>query len=531
MNWIPCLALLFASVPQEPAPTPPDTGVLLRTDGAEPGYTLLAPLRSTETVLIDASGAVVHRWSSKYTPGHAAELLPNGDLLRAAKVGDSERFHGGGEGGLLEQFTWEGELVWSYDLSANGHLAHHDFEVLPNGNVLVIVWEGKSKSEALAAGRRPNSIGETGLWPDALWELKPIRPDGAEVVWAWRAWDHLVQDHDARLPHYGDPAAHPERIDVNIGAAEMEQPETEAERLAREEQQRQLRALGYAGDDDDEDEDPEVGRERQTADWMHTNSVDYDAELDLIAISVRNFSEVFVIDHSTSTEQAAGSKGGRYGKGGDLLWRWGNAANFRQAQARTLFRQHDARWSRDGEHVALSVFNNGDGRPDGDYSSVDLVHVPPLSSSGVDAPGGFPPSPTQAAWSYSAPRRSDLYSSHISGAEPLSDGRFLVCDGDDGRVFQVDRAGEVLWDFRSPFQGEAGRGEPPRGRRGPGRGEGPPDGSGPPGRGPEGRPGAGPDGGAGPHGGRDSAASLFRAVHIPLDHPGIAGRLEPASSD
>lgn len=528
MNCITCLALLFPSLAQESAPIPPDEGVLLRTDDAEPGYTLLAPLRSTETLLIDENGAVVNRWSSEFTPGHAAELLPNGNLLRAAKVGGNERFHGGGEGGLLEQFTWEGELVWTVDLSEEGHLQHHDFEVLPNGNVLVVVWESKSEEEALAAGRRPGSVGETGLWPDALWELKPVRPVGAEVVWAWRAWDHLVQDHDASLPGYGDPAAQPERIDVNVGAARMERPETEDERRAREEQQTHLRALGYVGDDGDEDARRD-GRDRGRSDWMHTNSVDYDAELDLIAISVRNFGEVFVIDHSTTTEQAAGSEGGRYGRGGDLLWRWGNAANFRGERAQTLFGQHDARWTRDGDRIALSVFNNGEGRPDGNYSSVDLVHVPLDLDGWVADLDSFPAPPEQIAWSYVAPRKTDFFSSHISGAMPLSEGRFLVCEGDDGRVFQVNRAGELLWEYRSPFQGEAGRGEPPRGRRGPGRGEGPPAGGLPPGRGPGGRPGEGPDGGPGRGGGHDSGTALFRAVHIPLDHPGVAERARRSS--
>lgn len=559
MNWILCLAPLLPSALQEAveaAPTPPGKGVVLRSDRAEPGYTLLAPLRSTETLLIDEGGSVVHRWNSEFTPGNAAELLPDGDLLRAAKVGGNERFHGGGEGGLLEQFTWEGERVWTYDLSTEEHLHHHDFEVLPNGNVLVLVWEGKSEAEARAVGRRPNSIGETGLWPDAIWELKPVQPDNAEIVWAWHAWDHLVQDHDENFPHYGDPAAHPERIDINIGAAELETPETDEEERARLEQEAGLRALGYLGDDKDEHEDEDDadqtdGRERGGADWMHTNAVDYDADLDLIVISVRNFSEVFVIDHSTTTEQAASSKGGSHDRGGDLLWRWGNAANYGQTRERALFGQHDARWMRDGEHVALSVFNNGDGRPDGNYSSVDLIHVPLGSNARFANPERAPALPEQAAWSYSAPEKSDFFSSHISGAMPISEGRFLVCDGDDGRVFQVDRAGEVLWDFRSPFQGEAGREGPPRGRRGPGRGEGPPPEGAPPGRGPGGGPGAGPDDrpegrpedgrgrgpdggpgrGRGRRGGPGSATAMFRAVHIPLDHPGVAGRVKPASSD
>ena len=59
-------------------------------------------------------------------------------------------------------------------------------------------------------------------------------------------------------------------------------------------------------------------------DWLHTNGIDYNAEYDLIVLSVPRMNELWVIDHSTTTEEALGSTGGRWGKGGDLLWRWGN---------------------------------------------------------------------------------------------------------------------------------------------------------------------------------------------------------------
>lgn len=552
MNWILCFASLLPLALQDSAPQAPRTGVLQRSEQAVPGYTLIAPLRSTETLLIDDRGAVVHRWKSEFTPGNAAELLPNGNLLRAAKVGGNDHFQGGGEGGLLEEFTWEGERVWTYDLSSDEFLHHHDFEVLPNGNVLVLVWEGKSREAALAAGRRPDSLDEAGLWPDAIWELRPLRPEGAEIVWSWHAWDHLVQDFDASLPNHGDPRAHPQRIDINIGAAKLEQPETEEEREARLELEQRLRALGYLGDEESEDEtdaapaDAGRGRSRSGADWMHTNAVDYDAELDLIVISARNFNEVFVIDHSTTTEQAAGSEGGAHGRGGDLLWRWGNPANYGHAAAQKLFGQHDARWTREDGRVAMSVFNNGEGRPDGDYSSVDLLHLPFTDEGRFAAHGASPAQPEGIFWSYSDPIQSEFFSSHISGAMPLSDGRFLVCEGSDGRVFQVDRSGTLLWEFLSPFQGEAGSGgppgegprsrpgggPPPRGEPGEGRPEGGPGGRperGPGDRPPGGRGDRGPGGGR--HGGSGPSNSIFRAVHIPLDHPGLPAALRSGVSE
>lgn len=552
-----CTTLLLAIAPtafQEPRPAPSDqapAGLLRRTEQAQAGYTLLAPLRSTDTFLIDDQGEVVHTWSSEYTPGHAADLLPNGDLVRAAKSGDNQRYRGGGEGGLLEQFNWSGERVWSHRLSSEDLLQHHDFDVLPNGNLLTIVWEGKSRDEAVAAGRRADSVGETGLWPDAILELRPTQPEGAEIVWEWHAWDHLVQDTDPNLPHYGDPAEHPGRLDVNIGAQDLGQPETDAEKAERLALEDRLRSLGYVGGSapaKDNSPAQDRGREGGSADWMHTNSVSYDAELDLIVISARNFSEILVIDHSTTIEQAAGSEGGRHGRGGDLLWRWGNSKNYGRGDAakRTLFGQHDARWTRSDSAVAVTVFNNGQGRADGDYSSVDRIELPLQEGVFTLPDAGSAHLPQRASWTYSAPNKQDFYSSHISGAMPLSDGRMLICEGESGRVFQVDAQGEILWEYRSPFESGAGQaGGPPRGGRGgpggreggpgresrPGDGEpgarpegppagGPPEGGPPEGRGPGSRPERGgprrAGGGGGPSGG-----SLFRAVHVPENHPGL----------
>ena len=41
---------------------------------------------------------------------------------------------GGGEGGRHEEYDWEGNLVWAFDLNTSTNMSHHDFKVLPNGN-------------------------------------------------------------------------------------------------------------------------------------------------------------------------------------------------------------------------------------------------------------------------------------------------------------------------------------------------------------------------------------------------------------
>ncbi len=523
---LPVAALLFAAAAhaQEDAPPPEREGsrtkVIVRDAGAmAPGYTLYAPLNDGGTYLIDADGNAVHAWTSDTPPGNSVYLLPNGNLLRAERPDCESPMHGGGEGGRLVELDWDGELVWTYELCDDERKLHHDVEPLPNGNVLVIVWTALSREEAIALGRPAEAVGDEGLWPDAVLELKPVRPAGAEVVWEWHAADHLVQDRDPEAPNHGVVADHPRRINVNIGTAAASRPETAEERRERLELEERLRALGYAGGDDDaaDDDGP-----RPRGDWMHTNSIDYDAELDLIALSLRNFDEVWVIDHSTTTAEARGSTGGKQGVGGDLVWRYGNPANYHAGEAsdRVCFGQHDAQWTRAGGAPALTIFNNGAGRPGAeDYSSVDWIRVPTDEDGVVTAlvDGRFTQDAPLRSWT--ATPRTDVYSSHISGADPLPHGGALVCDGDSGRLLEVDAAGAVLWDFTNPIEGTLGR----HGRAGRGP-DGPPGGLFGPGARPPGeRPGDGPPEGR-RAGGPRSPNALFRATRIAPDHPGLEGR-------
>ncbi|MDP6762636.1 MAG: aryl-sulfate sulfotransferase [Planctomycetota bacterium] len=507
-----------------------ERGLVQRSEGAFEGLTLFTPIRSTSTYLVDMDGEVVHTWKSDHPPGQSVYLLENGHLLRTAREGNPV-FSGGGEGGRLQEFSWDGELLWDFVWSDQDHLHHHDIEPLPGGNVLLIAWEGRTREEAIAAGRDPSRTHAEGIWPDCVVEIEPVRPDGGKVVWEWHAWDHLIQDYDPKMANYGDVTAHPERIDVN--ADHRSTPaQSDAERRRLAELEEEMRKLGYIGDDEDE-EDPDAGgappggpgnrRDRLRQDWLHTNGIDYHAELDLIVLSLRSLSEVWVIDHSTTTEEAAGSTGGRHGKGGDLLYRWGFARNYGMGQGspRVLYAQHDARWIEGVSPPRLTIFNNGEGRPDGQYSTVEEIELPYDAKRGFLLEEGGAFGPTEPAWTYAAPGRESFFSAFISGAQRLLNGNTLVCSGARGRVFEVTAEGEIVWEYLNPFGGDA-----PLGRRGgpPDRRGGPPGGPAPGRRGPPGGRGRrGPRGGPGGGPGMD-AKGLFRATRIPLDHPGLADR-------
>ena len=530
---LPLLALQDA-----PASGPEDAppfGVRHQAEGMAPGYTLFAPLHSGTTWLIDAEGRAVHSWQREDGPGNSVYLTDEGHLLRAEKLKEGSRMTAGGEGGRLVELTWDGEVVWEYELCNDDQRLHHDFEPLPNGNLLAIAWTWQSRRAAALAGRDPEAVGAEGLWPDSILELKPVGADEVEVVWEWHAFDHLVQDLAEERAGYGVVAEHPRRINVNIGTDAARQPETEEQRAERRALEERLRALGYGGAAPPDD-DPDAGRRRGRADWMHSNAISYDPELDLIALSLRNFSEVWVVDHSTTTEEARGSEGGRQGVGGDLVWRWGNPEQHHHGRAedRQLFGQHDVRWTRVDGRPALSIFNNGEGRPEARFSSVVVLEFPADDEGIVAAPvdGRFLPERPLVTWT--AEERESLYSGHISGVQHLPHGGFLVCDGEGGRFLEVVADGSLLWEFVSPVGRREGADGPPRGDRRPPRGDrppGPPPGrrGGPPGRNGPGGPG-GPDGPGGPGGpgarggGPRNANAIFRGSRIPLDHPALEGR-------
>ncbi|MBK7642532.1 MAG: aryl-sulfate sulfotransferase [Planctomycetes bacterium] len=218
------------------------------------------------------------------------------------------------------------------------------------------------------------------------------------------------------------------------------------------------------------------------------NAVDYLPGEDLIVLSSPHMNEVFVIDHSTSTAEAASTQGGKRQQGGALLYRYGNPRNYGLGAAtdRKLFYQHNVQWlpgATKGE-LHLLVYNNGAERPGNEYSSVDEIALPFDSRAGFQREAGKAFGPAQLVWSYSEPEK--FFSPFISGAQRLPNGDTLVCEGVKGRAFEVNREGKIVWDFWSPLGGDI---EPSK------------------------------------TGGHAPANALFRATWVPKDFAGLKGKL------
>lgn len=180
---------------------------------------------------------------------------------------------------------------------------------------------------------------------------------------------------------------------------------------------------------------------------MHANAVNYHPGLDQIAISSRRFNEMWVIDHNTTSEQAAGPAG-------DLLYRFGNPEAYGQGTEddRLFYGQHDVQWIPEGHPQAgqFAIYNNGDDRPGCMCSTVD-TWTPPMQADGTYALSGDGTfGPEGWGWSYPETPNVTFFSPNISGVQPQPNGNYLVCEGAGGRLFEVTQSGETVWEYINP---------------------------------------------------------------------------------
>ena len=396
-------------------------GTIFTTDDALDGLTFFSPFSSRKAFLVDNCGRLVNEWDRGTLPGLAAYFLESGLMMRTYKVSPVGPFTSASNAGGLELVDWDNNTVWSYELNTSEALSHHDAVMMPNGNILMLTWELIYEDELIALGRDPNEIDPQGFaWNEKIIEVRPVGTNDIEILWEWRIKDHYVQDLDPNQANFGVIAEHPERFDINL--PELDSPNSHS-----------------------------------NLDFNHFNAIDYNEELDQILISVRNSDEIWIIDHSTTTAEAATSEGGQYGKGGDILYRWGNPASYQRASLadEILFGQHGVNWVRDGEHKGkILIYNNGNGRPGQDFSTIELL-VPDQNPDGsyVD-PGTAPFGPEVAEWTYGNNSDDFFFSPFLSNVQALSNGNFLINAGSPGNVFEIDENEEVVWQYEIPLFGD-----------------------------------------------------------------------------
>jgi hypothetical protein len=368
-------------------------------DSPYEGLTLFNHLQNSNTTyLVDNAGSTTHTWTGSGTIASTPYLMKGGDLIRPCRA-PSVFMNGAAVGGRIQRISIDNDVVWDYVFADANNQQHHDICVMPNGNILLVAWQRKSNAQGIAAGRT-NLNGE--IWPTQIVEIEPVGSNSGNIVWRWELWDHLVQDVNPSLPNYGVVSEHPERVDINAGGV-------------------------------------------QNGDWIHVNALDYNPELDQIVFSSNQLDEIFIVDHSTTTEEAAGSTGGNSGRGGDILYRWGNPGNYDRGDNAThiLWNVHGVNWidpGLDGEDRLL-MFNNGN-----DDGTSDLIEfMPPLLSDGtyaIDADEPFLPERDDYDWFYES---GGFYGDHLCGVYRLPNGNTLATDGPGREIREVSPEGQIIW--------------------------------------------------------------------------------------
>ena len=168
------------------------TGVTFHDhDRAFDGYTLFTTLSGDTTYLVDMEGELAHAWrpTAPLRP-YYGYLLPGGNLLLRCSTGQ-ERWPLGGASSAIVELDWDGQVLWRFDHPA----LHHDHCRLRNGNTVMLFWE--TLPEALASQVRGGApVERERLLGDGLWEVTPA----GEIVWEWRASEHLDPQSDTICP-------------------------------------------------------------------------------------------------------------------------------------------------------------------------------------------------------------------------------------------------------------------------------------------------------------------------------------------
>jgi hypothetical protein len=144
------------------------------------------------------------------------------------------------------------------------------------------------------------------------------------------------------------------------------------------------------------------------AEWTHGNTVAETADGNIL-VSFRNISTVVMVERAT----------------GNIVWQLGSPP---------LAQQHDPRPLPNGN---ILIFDNGTHRRDRPETFSRVIEVDPRTN--------------EIVWQYTDPALFEFYSPYISGAQRLPNGNTLICEGIFGRLFEVTHAGEVVWEYVSPY--------------------------------------------------------------------------------
>lgn len=356
-----------------------------------------------KTHLIDMDGNDVHEWSHVGLPGEVIDpQLIGGQrghvLLQLKDIPDSR-------GGIFTNQTvgeldWDGKIIWEWGAEAPGGAArqNHDWARLPNGNTLLLV----------AIPRAVKELGPKVIGDQAIYE---VSPDG-RIVWQWVAGDHLKE--------FGFP---------KVGLRYLR------EKIRRNPPE----PYGYLEINDMQP----LGPNR----WFDAGDTRFNP--DNIMIDSRKGNVVLILDKKT----------------GHAVWRLGPV-------------YPDSEYSQDQR-----VLNKDLPRPVDQISGQHDAHLIPKGLPGAgnlllfddEGGAGFPPAPLgiyagsrvleidpvhkRIVWQYNGENSGrpvwTFFSSFVSSARRLPNGNTLIDEGMNGRLFQITKEGDIVWEYVTPFVGHS----------------------------------------------------------------------------
>ena len=142
--------------------------------------------------------------------------------------------------------------------------------------------------------------------------------------------------------------------------------------------------------------------------WTHANGVSEMPDGNLL-LSFRNISTVIMIERRT----------------GEIFWKLG---------APPLAGQH-APYLLPNGHILL--FDNGPHRLDSSFPFSRALEIEPATK--------------EAVWKFQEQIPANFFSPRISNARRLPNGNTLICEGFFGRLFEVTREGDTVWEYVNPF--------------------------------------------------------------------------------
>jgi hypothetical protein len=405
LGCVAVLALAGGIAAASPSVYPTGT-TLYEPARAYNGYTVLSPLGTQAALVIDMNGNIVKRWDGFDTSsGGPARVLPGGQIVGpvGARRGHLESLE-------LVQRDFDGNIVWRFAhnveiATGDGKTAwalrqHHDWQRtdFPAG-----YYSPGTEPQATGATTLilthvdhalPAVAGDALLQDDRLIE---VSWDG-KVLWEWTAGEHIDE--------FG--------FDAAARAAIKAAPHPNA-------------PVGY--------------------DWLHMNAAAYVGPNRWYDAGDRRFAPDNVIISSREASLIA-----IVARDGSIVWQIGPdyRASKELRAIGQIIGQHNAHIIPKGLPGAgdLLVFDNGGASGYGYTNPIapDGKNALVRASSRVLE---IDPVALELVWSYQAP--GQFYAANISGAQRLPNGNTLITEGPDGRLFEVTKSGDIVWEFVNPL--------------------------------------------------------------------------------